>query len=154
MLGGTKVIKGVCAKLVEFRKTSAFFINYHQNFQNYILVKDLKNRVLFSSYHKMRSIIFWLRCHFGWPLSAPPRPIFISSANWQQFKKMIFMLLSTTKNEKLRSLDENWRNTSLIRTRVVTSCQHGRSKKFKKYSDLILQSFKKSVISECPACNN
>ena len=55
------------------------FFNFHQNFLNFFLVKDLTNRVLFLQAQSFWEHTFLARMRHlknGWPLSAPPRVCF------------------------------------------------------------------------------
>ena len=83
------------------------FLQFSSKISDFFLVKDLTNRLLF---HLIVS--FWEHTFLArmwclknrWPLSAPPRAYFYHP---QLIKK------------KLRSFDENWRNTSDICIRWV-----------------------------------
>ena len=78
-LGGAKV-KSVCgAKLAEFGKMSSISSIFTKTFWMIFLVKDLTNRILFSSDHSFWEHIFWARMWClknGWPLSVPPMAYF------------------------------------------------------------------------------
>ena len=73
-LGGAKV-KSVCgAKLAEFGKMSSISSIFTKTFWMIFLVKDLTNRILFSSDHSFWEHIFWAMMRLlrnGWSLSSP-----------------------------------------------------------------------------------
>ena len=102
-------------KIGRIQKNARHFFNFHQNFLNFFLVKDLTNRLLLSLFVSFWEHTFLLGCdawkmddHFQRPLA----PIsMIPNFSKKFLVKAEIPKLSSKKN--LRSFHENWRRTGL-----------------------------------------
>ena len=95
------------------------FLQFSSKLSDFFLVKDLTNCLLFPMFISFWEHTFLARMRSlknGWPLLALPRAYF----SHPLLLKIFFWWKLTSNNfhpKKMRSFDENWRNTSNICTR-------------------------------------